>query len=108
MIPIDTAGWPARRRKQMDRNTIATILGIPATHQAFTFEDKRFEYYPATEGKAETLFTHWADGSRDVTGQTRDLGQSLAVLLSHGFRKGVSAAERAAILDRARAALAAR
>lgn len=88
-------------------NAIAAILNISPVHQTFTFEGRSFDYYPAMEGAVEMLCTRWADGSRDVTSTTRDLEQALAVLLTHSFRRGVSAAERPTILERVRADLAA-
>lgn len=86
---------------------IHQILNIQPTHQTFTFEGRSFDYYPAGLGTIETLYTRWADAPRavsaDIAGGQVALEQAVAVLLVHKFKRGVSATERAAILDRFRA-----
>ncbi len=94
----------------IDRNPIAALLGVqpPRDKLAFTFDGRRFELYPAREGTWETLYTCWADGSRDVaaTGSMQDFDIQVANLLAHKFRRGLNRIEASAVLDRARATLA--
>ena len=95
----------------MTNHTIHSILGIEAKDRTFEFEGRTFEYYAEVKEsqRAETLFTRWADGSRSASplhlGRDVELLQQVAVLLSHKFRKGVSAAEREDIIARAKATL---
>lgn len=88
--------------------TIAEILGGEPPH-VFEFNGRRFEYHRGSyeSGTFETLFTLWDNNSRSVKacGNEMDLKQQLAILLSHRFRKGVSAAQRNDIIAQARQAL---